>query len=86
MASILTDECIAAGIDPAVVERIAKRIESACKDAEAYGIRLFCGSQNSLRASDGNDRLLILADLHMQNADGGDGGSMEGNDGLRRGE
>lgn len=86
MASVLELECEKVGIDPRVVAAIGRRIESACRDADKRGIRLFCGSQCSLRANDGHERLLILADLSLPGADGGDGGSSEAEDGYRRGE
>lgn len=86
MAYILDAECEKAGIDPKAVAKLARRIEAACQDANKLGVRLFCGSHNTLRADDGHEQLLILAHLRIQNADGGDGGSSVAADGYTRGE
>ena len=80
------DECEKAGIDRKVVAAIARRIESACRDADKLGITVFMGSFNSLRFHDDGDRELILAHLHVFNCDGGDGGSYRDTDGYERGE
>ena len=80
------DECEKAGVDRKVVASIARRIESACSDADKLGITVFMGSYSSLRFNDGGDKPLILANLHAFNCDGGDGGSDRHIDGYERGE
>ena len=72
-------ECLAAGIDPAIVRRLSLTIERAALEAQALGIQVFGGDgSGSLRASDdvsraGKGGALILADL-QGNWSGGDGG------------
>ena len=86
-------ECDAAGLDPKVVARLARRIEKAAKECAALGITVFGGAHSGdLRALEANigrhtiyDRPLILA--HMGGAwDGGDGGGSIDENGLNRGE
>ena len=78
-------ECIAAGLDPAKVRKIALRIERAAKEARAMGIQVFGGSCGSLRYDSGSGGPLILAELDG-NWSGGCGASMRDDDGLLRGE
>ena len=80
------DECDKACVDHKAVALIARRIESACRDADKLGITVFMGSHSSLRFNDGGDKPLILAHLHAFNCDGGDGGSDRHIDGYERGE
>lgn len=86
MAFVNERECDKAGISPKAVAALARRFEAACRDADKIGVSLFCGSQCSLRASDGQARRLILAGLSFPGADGGDGGSDTADDGYERGE
>ena len=80
------DECIAAGLDPDTVNKLARRIERAAKEAKRLGIQVFGGSgSGSLRFDDGSDRLLVLADMDG-NWSGGDGGTYPDATGLLRGE
>jgi hypothetical protein len=87
MAVIHKQECEAAGIDIADVERIAKGISRYAKEAKKYGICVFSGSgDGTLRFNDGGNGSLILADLDGD-FDGGDGATKEDDeDGLMRGE
>lgn len=85
----LYDECIAAGLDPAVVGRIAGRISRAARDAQKLGLIVFGGSGfGSLRTieHDGDDRALVVAMIDGGSWDGGDGGCGPSSDGLTRGE
>jgi hypothetical protein len=93
MAYVNDRECDAAGLDPKVVERLARRIEKCAKECQALGITIFGGAHSGdLRADEANrgarrvnERQLILA--HMEGAwDGGDGGSNQDENGLQRGE
>jgi hypothetical protein len=79
-------ECDKAEVDPKAVASIARRIESACRDADCLGITVFMGSFSSLRFHDGGDRHLILAHLQSLNCDGGDGAYETDSDGYERGE
>ena len=79
------DECIEAGIDPALVKKLLSRQERLLRDMDKAGVRLFCGSCNSLRPIDG-DRQLILATFSASNTEGGDGAAAVCDDGLVRGE
>lgn len=88
MPSINEDECIEAGVDPAAVRRIAKRLESAAREASKMGLTVFGGSgSGDIRAAGGDlhDRPLILASM-AGSWDGGDGGCSQGEDGFIRGE
>ncbi len=79
-------ECVAAGLDPAQVRRIAKGLSRYAKEAKALGMEVFGGSGfGQLRFDDGGPGKLIVADLDGL-FDGGDGGSRPGDDGLLRGE
>lgn len=81
-------ECEAAGISPQTVEGIRRHLERVCREAAEHGILVFMGSGCSLRASDGNPKLLILAPLNIPNGDGdgGDGAEIPDDEGLMRGE
>jgi hypothetical protein len=91
--SINPDECRAAGIDPKIVNSLARRLQSITDEAEVLGITLFGGAGGgSLRfrpksASKVHDPLgaLILASVSGP-WDGGDGGYGPATDGLIRGE
>ncbi|WP_024691621.1 hypothetical protein [Pseudomonas tremae] len=78
-------ECIAAGIDPDVVERLRRRQERLLKEMAAAGVALFCGSASSLRPAH-VDVMLILASINEGYTDGGCGAALVGADGLERGE
>lgn len=82
-----TDECEAAGLDPDVVERLSRRLSKAAREAEAMGLTVFGGTgRGTLRYRPrGDDRCLIVSDLHGD-FDGGDGGTAPDEDGLLRGE
>lgn len=82
------DECEAAGLDPDKVERIAKRIAAAMKDANDLGLYAYGGSCSlNLRFSDDPYKgALVVADNLGMNCDGGCGASCPDDDGLLRGE
>lgn len=81
-----TDECLAAGLDPAQVRRIAKGLSRYAKEAKSLGVEVFGGSGfGQLRFDDGGDGKLIVAELDGL-FDGGDGASGPRDDGLMRGE
>lgn len=83
------DECLAAGIDPAKVEKHRKALEKLMKAMAADNIMLFGGGDGStLRPFNGDEdtRLLILADIRAMNLDGGAGATRPWADGLLRGE
>ncbi|MBN9459002.1 MAG: hypothetical protein J0I54_20410 [Bosea sp.] len=82
------DECRAMGLDVKAVDRIARRINRAMKDANRLGLILFGGAgSGSLRGdADERGRRLIVADFDGTNWDGGDGGGGQCEDGLLRGE
>ncbi|MFD1034118.1 hypothetical protein ACFQ15_05585 [Sphingomonas hankookensis] len=86
----LDDECRAAGLDPVEVDRIARRIARAARDAQRLGLTVFGGSgHGSLRLcgnTDDRGRPLIVAGIDAGSWDGGDGGYGPANDGLNRGE
>ena len=80
------DECLAAGLDPKEVARIAKGLSRYAKQAEALGIEIFGGTgTGSLRVDDNNPGRLVVAELDGM-FDGGDGGHRQSSDGLLRGE
>lgn len=86
MAAVNERECEKVGVSTDVVRRFALRFERLCRDANIYGISLFCGSVNSLRFDDGEEQKLILAFLTARNTDGGCGAACERDDGYIRGE
>lgn len=66
-------ECIAAGLDPDVVRRLAHRLEKAALDAKALGLTVFGGSHGSLRFASTGDGLGPLICAHMEGSwSGGD--------------
>lgn len=83
------DECIAAGLDPKEVERIAKGISRYARQAQALGIQIFGGGSGggSLRFARGHEEAgaLVLADLDGM-YEGGDGATDWDSEGLLRGE
>lgn len=80
------NECVAAGLDPDEVERIARRINRAAKDARALGLEVFGGSTSgSLRTIEAGPQL-IVAEMPGGCWSGGDGASREDENGLLRGE
>lgn len=86
MPSINSDECRAAGLDPAEVAKIARGLSRYAKQAQALGISIFGGSAGGqLRFKDGAPGDLILADL-AGSYDGGDGSTCPDAEGLLRGE
>lgn len=79
-------ECLAAGLDPNEVARIASGLSRYAKQAQRLGIQVFGGSSGGLlRFADGSSGSLILASLDGD-FDGGDGGLQEDSEGLLRGE
>ncbi|WP_420104524.1 hypothetical protein [Bosea sp. (in: a-proteobacteria)] len=83
------DECEAADLDPKAVDRLAKRLGRAARDAKRLGLTIFGGSgHGSLRIHDQGDRngALIVGVIEGTNWDGGDGGNYPHADGLWRGE
>ncbi|MEI8659349.1 hypothetical protein [Vibrio sp. Hal054] len=86
MAFEYYDECVAAGLDPKEVKRIANGLSRYAKQAEELGITVFSGTgTGSLRFNDGGNGKLIIAELDGD-YDGGDGADSEDANGLRRGE
>lgn len=84
--NVNTNECVAAGLDPAEVRRIALGLSRYAKQAASLGIQLFGGGTGGqLRISDGTHGDLILATLDG-NFDGGDGAIHPDEHGLLRGE
>jgi hypothetical protein len=82
--SIHDPECEAAGLDPAVVARLAKLLDRAGKEAARLGLTVFGGSgSGSLRHGATG---LIVAYIPHGHWDGGDGAEQTGEDGLRYGE
>lgn len=85
-------ECMAAGVDPAKVEKLEKMLNRAGRIAREMGVTIFGGAGSGTirkRAdSDGRDNgPLILANLDGARLwDGGDGGERYDEYGLRRGE
>lgn len=81
------DECIAAGLDPKEVEKIAKGISRYTRQAAALGIQVFGGGacSGSLRFPQDGKGSLVLADLDGT-FEGGDGATDWDSDGLLRGE
>jgi hypothetical protein len=83
------DECEAAGLDVKQVDRIAKRLESAARDARKLGLEVFGGSGSaSLRVMERGDteRALVVADISGGSWNGGDGSYGPDENGLNRGE
>ena len=80
-------ECEAAGVDPAKVESIARRLSKAAREAQAMGLTVFGGSgTGSLRFCDSDEKgNLVVADLDGV-FDGGDGAADRDGAGLLRGE
>ena len=79
------DECIAAGLDPEAVRKIARRIERVARDAAKEGIMIFGGSGFGVLApvdDRGRGARLRLADLEGGVWDGGDGGQRTDEAGL----
>ena len=86
MAFIHEEECLAAGLDPKEVKRIAAGLSRYAKQAEKLGLCIFGGSgSGTLRFDDHGPGSLVVADINGT-FDGGDGGSNTYEDGLLRGE
>jgi hypothetical protein len=84
--SINKPECLAAGLDPAEVARIARGMSRYARQAQALGLCVFGGAgSGSLRFDDGGRGALVVADIDGL-FDGGDGASNEDAEGLLRGE
>ena len=91
-------ECEAAGIDPAHVRRLTSRLARLAREADQIGLTIFGGSgTGTLRlkdddicpAPDSNAThagRLVLADISAGSWDGGDGGFVDDENGLNRGE
>lgn len=78
--------CEKVGLNIKKVQSIARRISKAAKEAEELGIDIFGGSgTGSLRFDDNGERNLIIGYIDGV-FDGGDGGSMEDDEGFLRGE
>lgn len=89
--SVNEAECIAAGVDPREVARIAHGISRYAQQAEALGITIFGGTTGgTLRFNDDsngvNTRSLIIATISGGDFDGGDGSTFCDSQGLLRGE
>lgn len=86
MASANKSECIAAGLDPKEIDRIAKGISRYAKQAQKLRIQIFGGGAGGhLRFNDGGNGDLIIASLDGS-FDGGDGANVPDENGLLRGE
>lgn len=82
-----SDECEKAGLDEKEVARIAKGIERYMKQAEALGMKIFGGSDLTLRFDDGEGVGDLIVAMHLANrVDGGCGSTDDQYDGLLRGE
>lgn len=75
------EECTAAGVSPADVRRIARRLSFAGREARAFGIQIFGGSGSGSLRKDGY--ILATLDGHF---DGGDGAEHQDENGMWRGE
>ena len=85
MALVREAECEAAGLDPEVVQRIARRLERVARDAAKEGILIFGGSGFGLLApidAGSYPSRLRLAELDGGVWDGGDGGEVANHEGL----
>jgi len=85
MASVNENECIAAGLDPKEVKRIADGMSRYAKEAAKLGLEVFGGGSGDLRQHNAGRPGLIVANLDGV-FNGGDGASREDEDGLLRGE
>lgn len=81
------DECIAAGLDPKEVEKIAKGISRYARQAKDLGIHIFGSGafSGSLRVFDNDRGSLVISDLDGT-YEGGDGATFNDENGLLRGE
>lgn len=81
------DECIAAGLDPKEVEKIAKGLSRYARQAKKIGMHIFGGGSysGSLRVWEDGKGSLVVADLDGS-YEGGDGATFNDEDGLLRGE
>ena len=89
--SINKAECLAADLDPAKVEAIAKRLARVATNADKMGFLIFTGINGKcdLRyryPEEEGKGLLICAEIHTGSWDAGDGTNTPGDDGLMRGE
>lgn len=81
--SVHERECLAAGLDPKTVARLARRLNAIGKECQKHGITVFGGSgTGDLRTHDG----LIVATMATGHWDGGDGAACEDANGLLWGE
>lgn len=82
------EECIAAGLDPAAVKRLARRLEKAAKDATKLGLMVFGGAgSGSLRTLEVDDKHRSLIVAFMEGSwSGGDGAEKVDENGLICGE
>jgi len=82
------NECEAAGVDVKEVERISRGLARYMKQAKGLGLIAFTGSNGfDLRYNDDKGLgHLVVSDSIAENADGGDGGTTDSDDGLLRGE
>jgi hypothetical protein len=79
-------ECRALGLDPDEVERIARRLDRAARDARKLGLEVFGGSSGSLRSIT-SGKPLVVAEITGGTWNGGDGATMrDDDDGLTYGE
>ena len=78
------EECIAAGLDPEAVGRVARNLSKWGREAEKLGLVIFGGCTGSLRNNDVIEQLIVA---HIDGRyDGGDGACGENEDGLMVGE
>lgn len=89
MSRVYSRECAVSGLDERVVQRIARKLSQAAREAQRHGLTIFGGSgSGSLRFAAADRDLngpIIVAALDGP-FDGGDGGEHECQAGLRRGE
>ena len=80
-------ECTHAGLDIKKIESIARRISKAAKEAGEIGVEIFGGSgTGTLRFSDDRDKRPLLIAVLDGIFDGGDGGAIDDDENLLRGE
>lgn len=87
-------ECLAAGLDPEAVRKVARRLATAARDARRMGLMVFGGAgsgslrllNSELSGTGVGSGKLVVAYIDGGTWDGGDGGAYPGADGLERGE
>ncbi len=81
------NECMAAGVDPTDIERIANGLGRYSRQAEKLGLTIFGGSGNGkICRYENHGKPLVLADIPGGQWEGGAGDTHIDDDGLERGE